>query len=50
MAEIQTTDFRRNLKVEVDGKPFVVIKCDFTNPGKATEFYKVRLRTWKMEM
>ncbi len=42
--EIQTTDFRKNLKVEIDGKPFVVVKCDFTNPGKGSAFYKLKLK------
>ena len=42
--EIQTTDFRKNLKVEIDGKPYVVIKCDFTNPGKGSAFYKLKMK------
>ena len=42
--EFQTTDFRKNLKVEIDGKPFVVTKCDFTNPGKGSAFYKLKLK------
>lgn len=42
--EFQTTDFRKNLKVEVDGKPYVIIKCDFTNPGKGSAFYKIKMK------
>ena len=42
--EIQTTDFRKNLKVEVDNKPYVIIKCDFTNPGKGAAFYKIKMK------
>lgn len=42
--EYQTTDFKKGLKVEVDGKPYNVIKCDFTNPGKGSAFYKLKLK------
>jgi elongation factor P len=42
--EFQTTDFRKNLKVEVEGKPYVIIKCDFTNPGKGSAFYKIKMK------
>ena len=43
-SEYQTTDFKKGLKVEVDGKPYNVIKCDFTNPGKGSAFYKLKLK------
>jgi len=43
-SEIQTTDFKKGLKVEVDGKPYNIVKCDFTNPGKGSAFYKLRLK------
>ncbi len=42
--EIKTDDFRKNLKVEIDNKPYVVVKCDFTNPGKGSAFYKLKLK------
>lgn len=42
--EIQTHDFRKGLKVEVEGKPYLVIKCDFTNPGKGSAFYKLKMK------
>lgn len=44
MSEVQTTDFRKGLKVEVEGKPYIIIKCDFTNPGKGSAFYKVKMK------
>ncbi|MAE57535.1 MAG: elongation factor P [Halobacteriovorax sp.] len=44
MMEIKTDDFRKNLKVEIDNKPYVVVKCDFTNPGKGSAFYKLKLK------
>ncbi len=43
-SEYQTTDLKKGLKVEVDGKPYNVVKCDFTNPGKGSAFYKLRLK------
>lgn len=42
--EYQTTDLKKGLKVEVDGKPYNIIKCDFTNPGKGSAFYKVKMK------
>lgn len=41
---INTTDLRKGLKVEMEGKPYVIIKSDFTNPGKGSAFYKCRMR------
>lgn len=42
--EFQTTDLKKGLKVEVDGKPYAIVKSDFTNPGKGSAFVKVRLK------
>ena len=42
--ELQTTDLRKGKKVEIEGKPFVVVKADFTNPGKGSAFVKVKLK------
>ncbi|MEC7274940.1 MAG: elongation factor P [Bdellovibrionota bacterium] len=42
--EFQTTDLKKGLKVEVDGKPYNIIKSDFTNPGKGSAFVKVKLK------
>ena len=41
----QTTDLKKNLKIELEGKVFVVIKSDHTNPGKGSAFVKCRLKT-----
>jgi elongation factor P len=42
--EFQTTDLKKGLKVEIEGKPYEIIKSDFTNPGKGSAFVKVKLR------
>jgi elongation factor P len=39
-----TSDFRKGLKVEIDGDPFVMIECNFVKPGKGVAFYKCKLR------
>ena len=52
-----TTEIKKGLKIEVEGKPYVVLKSDFTNPGKGSAFVTARIknletgqvieRTWK---
>lgn len=39
-----TTDFKKGLKVELEGKPYVVLKSDFTNPGKGSAFVVARMK------
>ncbi len=41
---LQTTDLKKGRKLELDGKVFVIIKADFTNPGKGSAFTKCKLR------
>jgi elongation factor P len=40
----QTTDFRKNLKIELEGKVYNILKSDHTNPGKGSAFVKVRMK------
>lgn len=40
----QTTDLKKGLKIELEGKPYVIIKSDHTNPGKGSAFVKAKLR------
>lgn len=40
----QTTDFRNGLKIEIDGKPFVVVSFAHTNPGKGSAFVKAKIK------
>lgn len=39
-----TTELKKGLKIELDGKPFVILKADHTMPGKGSAFIKCRLR------
>lgn len=43
--EYQTTDLKKNLKVELDGRAYIIIKSDFTNPGKGSAFVKVKFKS-----
>jgi elongation factor P len=40
-----TTDFRKNLKIEIDGEPFIIIDCQHVKPGKGVAFVKTRIKS-----
>ncbi|RAL23063.1 elongation factor P [Lujinxingia litoralis] len=42
---ISTQDFRKNLKIEVDGEPYVIIDCQHVKPGKGVAFVKTRIKS-----
>ncbi len=44
MAQINTSDFRKGLKVQIDGDPYIMIECNFVKPGKGQALYKCKLR------
>ena len=44
MATYKTSDFRKGLKVEIDGEPYAMIEMNFVKPGKGNAFYKCKLR------
>ncbi|EAQ79095.1 elongation factor P [Blastopirellula marina] len=39
-----TSDFRKGLKVQIDGEPYLMTECNFVKPGKGNALYKCRLR------
>jgi len=39
-----TTQFRKNLKVEMDGDPWIIISASHVKPGKGVAFVKTRLK------
>jgi elongation factor P len=41
---LDTTDLKKGVKLELDGKPYIVIKSDFTNPGKGSAFVTVKIK------
>ncbi|HUT95912.1 MAG TPA: elongation factor P [Thermoguttaceae bacterium] len=44
MATYNTSDFRKGLKVQLDGDPYLMIECNFVKPGKGQALYKCKLR------
>ena len=44
MAIYKTSDFRKGLKVQIDGEPYLMIEMNFVKPGKGNAFYKCKLR------
>ncbi len=41
---VSTSDFRKGLKVEHDGKPFVMVDFQHVNPGKGAAFCRTKLK------
>jgi elongation factor P len=39
-----TSDFRKGLKVQIEGDPYLMIECQFVKPGKGQALYKCKLR------
>lgn len=39
-----TTEFRKGLKIEHSGKPFVIVDFQFVNPGKGSAFVRTKLK------
>jgi elongation factor P len=44
VAKIETSDFRKGVKVLYDGQPFVIIDFQHVKPGKGNAFTRTRLR------
>jgi elongation factor P len=45
MAEYSTQDFRKNLKIEIDGEPFIILEAKHVKPGKGVAFVKTRYKS-----
>jgi len=39
-----TTELKKGVKIELEGKPYVILKSDFTNPGKGSAFVTARIK------
>ncbi|MFN3191331.1 MAG: elongation factor P [Aureliella sp.] len=44
MPSYKTNDFRKGLKVQIDGDPYQMIEMNFVKPGKGNALYKCKLR------
>ena len=40
----QMSDLRKNLKILIDGDPYVVVEANFVKPGKGTAFTKCKIK------
>ncbi len=40
----ETSDLRKNLKIQIDGEPYIVVEAQFVKPGKGVAFTRTRLR------
>lgn len=40
----QTTDFRKGLKIEIEGKVYLMLESQHVNPGKGSAFVRTRLK------
>jgi elongation factor P len=39
-----TSDFKKGLKVEIDGVPYLMVEMNFRKPGKGTALYECKLK------
>jgi elongation factor P len=44
MATYNTSDFRKGLKVQIDGEPYLMTEMTFVKPGKGNAFYKCKMK------
>lgn len=44
MPQINAGDFRKGVKVIIEGSPYEMIDCQFVKPGKGQALYKTKLR------
>ncbi len=44
MGTYRTSDFRKGLKVQIDGEPYLMTEMNFVKPGKGNALYKCRLK------
>ncbi|HZZ72996.1 MAG TPA: elongation factor P [Pirellulales bacterium] len=44
MATYNTSEFKKGLKIQIDGDPYLMVECNFVKPGKGQALYKCRMR------
>ena len=44
MASYNTSQFKKGLKVQLDGDPYLMVECNFVKPGKGQALYKCKLK------
>ena len=46
MGKISTNDFRKRLKILIEGQPYIIIENEFVKPGKGQAFNRVRMKSY----
>lgn len=44
MASYKSNEFRKGLKVQIDGEPYIMIEMNFRKPGKGAALFECKLR------
>lgn len=44
MGTVSTSDFRKGLKVQIDGTPYLMVEMNFRKPGKGTALYECKMK------
>jgi elongation factor P len=44
VATYNTSDFRKGLKVQIDGEPYLITEMNFVKPGKGNAMYKCKMK------
>lgn len=44
MASYNTSDFRKGIKIQLDGDPYLMLECNFVKPGKGQALYRTKLK------
>ncbi|HEX3999345.1 MAG TPA: elongation factor P [Pirellulales bacterium] len=44
MPSYNTSQFKKGLKIQIDGDPYLMVECNFVKPGKGQALYKCRLK------
>lgn len=44
MATYNTSEFRKGLKIQIDGEPYIMVECNFVKPGKGNALYKCKMK------
>jgi elongation factor P len=44
VSSYKTNDFKKGLKVQIDGEPYLMTEMNFVKPGKGNALYKCKLR------
>src|SRR6476660_3939890 len=44
MSSVDASELRKNLKLLIDGQPYVVLECQFVKPGKGAAFTRTKMK------